>query len=587
MKILKFFAGSLRHRLVLYFTLLMMVPLSVAGYIIYTESDARISENALKLVEQIVEKDSDSVDNVLADMQAVSRMVAADETIQSLLRESRETEEKQEDCAQKLGNRLKQLSNMYEGMNGVYIWLDDGTIAKSRYYSIREGLLLGVDDYLSIRNHADTRWFARNEGSLITDNMGDAVLSLATSLPSQDTGQPCGIVVVEVKQAYLNKLMSADFGKDGAIILVDAEDDIVLRSISANETVVKDAAERTKQAAIGMRMETIELPDRLLLCDRVPSTGWVVTGIVFKTALRDDSEAIFLVFILVALAAFLLNIIIARYLANFELKPINRIQEYILRVEEGEFGLPLLPERPDEIGKLTASIQEMSGKIGQLVETSKIEQERMRAAEFKALQAQINPHFLYNSLDSINWLARRGDIQRTTEMVTALSTFFRIGLSKGRDLITIKEELDHVRSYLIIQKTRYIDKFDYYFYVDPEMDHYFVPKLILQPLVENALYHGIKVSDHKCMLMIQVFPKGDEIEIEILDTGVGIDEDTMAALREAMEHTGQNRANSYGVVNVNDRIRILAGEQYGLSFTSEKGLGTSAKIVLPKTLKGA
>lgn len=587
MRILKFFAGSLRHRLVLYFTLLMMVPLSVAGYIIYTESDAKISDGALKLVMQIVEKDSESVDNVLADMQAASHMVIADETIQVLLRESRATEYEREACVEQLNERLKQISSMYEGLNGVYIWLDDGTIAKSRYYSVLEELPLDHATYLSIRNHADTRWFARNEGSLITDNMSDAVLSLAVSLSSKDSGQPCGIVVVEVKQAYLNKLMSADFGKNGAIILVDAEDDIVLRGVSADEDVVADAAVRTKQAAVGMRMETIELPDRLLLCDRVPSTGWVVTGIVFKDALRDDSEAIFLIFILVALAAFLLNIVISRHLANYELKPINRIQEYVLCVEEGEFGLPLPPERPDEIGKLTASIQEMSERIGHLVEKLKNEQERMRTAEFKALQAQINPHFLYNSLDSINWLARRGDVQKTTEMVTALSTFFRIGLSKGRDLITVKEELEHVRSYLVIQKTRYANQFDYYFHVDATSEHYYVPKLILQPLVENALYHGIKVSDHKCMLMIQVFSKENEIEIEVLDTGVGMDEDTLAALREAMEHTGQNRANSYGVVNVSDRIRILAGEQYGLSFTSEKGVGTSAKIVLPKTLKGA
>jgi len=256
-------------------------------------------------------------------------------------------------------------------------------------------------------------------------------------------------------------------------------------------------------------------------------------------------------------------------------------------VEQGVFGQPLPPERGDEIGKLASSIQEMSEKIGQLVETLKTEQERMRTAEFKALQAQINPHFLYNSLDSINWLARRGDVQKTTEMVTALTTFFRIGLSKGRDLITVREEVEHVRSYLVIQKIRYENQFDYSFCVDPETEKYFVPKLILQPLVENALYHGIKLCDRKCLLMIQVLSREDEIEIEVLDNGAGMDEETLRSVREAMEHTGENRTNSYGVVNVNDRIRILAGPQYGLVFTSEKGVGTSAKIVLPKTLKGA
>ena len=587
MRIIQFFTRSLRSRLVLYFTLLMMVPLSVAGYLIYTVSDAQISDGALRLVTQIVEKDNESVNEVLADMQAASHMVTIDETVQTILHNERASKAERDACAQKLSSRLKQISNLYEGLNGVYIWLDDGTIAKSRYYSVLEQPRLDYTSYLNIRNHADLQWFARSEGSLITDNMSDAVLSLAVTLPLRESGQPCGIVIIEVKQSYLNKLMSADFGKKGTIILVDAEDQIVLQGITADEKVVADAVERTKQTAVGLRMEITELSDRLLIFDRLSSTGWVMTGVVFKEALRDDSEAILMVLVIATLVAFLLNIIISRYLANYELKPINRIQEYILHVEQGEFGLPLPPERADEIGELTSSIQEMSEKIGQLVETVKTEQERMRTAEFKALQAQINPHFLYNSLDSINWLARRGDVQKTTEMVTALTTFFRIGLSKGRDLITVSEELEHVRSYLVIQKTRYENQFEYSFYVDPETEHYFVPKLILQPLVENALYHGIKLCDRKCILMIQVLSQNDQIEIEVLDNGAGMDAETLESVREAMEHTGENRANSYGLVNVNDRIQILAGQEYGLKLTSEKDVGTSARIVLPKTLKGA
>ncbi len=585
MQVFSFFTRSLRSRLVLYFTLLMMVPLSVAGYMIYKVSDARISDGALRLVMQIVEKDSESVDEVLSDMQAAAHMVTVDNTIQNILHQQASDEDDLR--TQRLSDRLKQISNMYEGLNGIYIWLDDGTIAKSRYYSVREAPFLDGETYLSIRNHADSRWFASDEGSLITDNLNDAVLSLAVSLPLRDGGAPCGIVIVEVKQSYLGKLMSADFGRRGTIILVDIEDGIVLQGISADEAVVQEAVAQTRQTAVGLRMETADLKDRLLLFDRLPSTGWVMTGVVFKNELKDDSQAILLVFVTAMMVAFLLNLIISRYLANYEFKPIRRIQEYVLQVEQGNFGQPLPPERGDEIGKLASSVQEMSEKIGHLVETLKTEQERMRTAEFKALQAQINPHFLYNSLDSINWLARRGDVQKTTEMVTALTTFFRIGLSKGKDLITVREEVEHVRSYLVIQKIRYESQFDYSFYVDPETEQYFVPKLILQPLVENALYHGIKLCDRKCLLMIQVLARENEIEIEVLDNGAGMDEETLQSVREAMEHTGENRTNSYGVVNVNDRIRILAGPQYGLSFTSEKDVGTSAKIVLPKTLKGA
>lgn len=585
MRIQSFFARSLRNRLILYFTVLMMVPLSLVGYFIYSASDSRIFDNALELAAQIVEKDCESVDQALTDMQDILHVIGADETIQRILERPRETWLEKERAASDLNGRLKQIAGQYQNLNGIYIVLDDGMIAKSRYYSIRKELLLSEEQYRTIRNRATLQWFASEQGSLIADNLNDAVLSAASTVSERSSGQPCGIAVVEVRQSYLNKLMSADLGRKGTIFLMDPADDaLLLHSVKADEEIVADAAARAKELAVGMKIERVALKDRFLLCDRVSATGWIVVGVVFKDVLRNDSHGVFMVFVLAALLTFLLNLFVSRLLSDYELKPINRIQEYVLHVENGEFGLPLPPERPDEIGGLMVSVQEMSGKIGQLLETVKIEQERMRDAEFKALQAQINPHFLYNSLDSINWLARRGDVQKTTEMITALTTFFRIGLSKGRDMITIREELEHVQSYLVIQKIRYESQFEYSVYVDPSVENCVVPKLMLQPLVENALYHGIKLCDRKCLLMIQVLPREDQIEIEVLDNGAGMDEDTLQALREAMEHSGQNRANSYGVVNVNDRIRILAGPQYGLRFISEKDVGTSVRIILPKTL---
>lgn len=580
----KFFNGSLRNRLILYFTLLMMVPLSAAGYLIYMISDVRISDSAMKLATQIVEKDSKNIDQVLSDMQAAVQAVSKDEAIQTLLQEPRAEDGEARSYA--LGSRLKQISGLYRDINGIYIWLDDGTLGKSRYYSPRETPLLTQTQYMAIRNHARSAWFAKEQGSLMVDNMGEAVLSLAASLSRADSGQPCGIVIVEVRRSLLNSLMDADFGDNGALFLMDPDSSIVFRGLDSNGEVVAAAAARIKETTVGMSMEVLAEKDRILLCQRVPANGWIVAGVVFKDFLRNDSRDILYVFILAALLAFLLNIVISNYLANFELQPLERMRAYILRMEEGDFGEPLAPVRPDEIGHLTASVQEMSEKIGELMDTVKTEQERLRNAEFRMLQAQINPHFLYNSLDSINWLARRGDVQKMTEMITALTTFFRIGLSKGRDIIALREEVEHIRSYLVIQKIRYSDQFEYSIYMDPSTESCFVPKLILQPLVENALYHGIKLCPRKCVLVIQILSRGDHIELEVLDNGVGMDEETLEALREAMAHTGQNRTNSYGVINVNDRIQILAGAQYGLTFTSEKGVGTSVKIVLPNTLKG-
>ena len=588
MRIRRFFSESLHHRLILYFMLLMMIPISVAGTLIYRASDVRISDSALALAEEVVGKTGENLEAVLLDMQSAAKQVAEDHTVQILMAKLQDSEKAEDSVILELDARLKQIAGMYAGLDGVYICLDDFTVAKSRYYAVRDehkALPMTMEQYEVIRNHEDIQWIASDEGSLVADNMGNAVLSAARLLPLSSTGQPCGIVVVEVRQSYLKQIFDKKLGESGTIFLMSARSNIALLPAAASDEIVSDAVNQIRRT--DRKAATISLHDRVIFYVPLSLSEWTAIGVVMKQSLRGDSQEILTLFVITVLMTLLLTIFVSGSLADYELRPIRRIQTYIKDMENGEFGKPLPSMRSDEIGSLAENTQEMSEKIGELLETVKTEQKRMRTAEFKALQAQINPHFLYNSLDSINWLVRKGNTEKATEMISALTTFFRIGLSKGRDIITVREELEHVRSYLVIQKIRYENQFEYSFYVDPETENYFVPKLMLQPLVENALYHGIKLCDRKCILMIQVLSHGDRIEIEVLDNGAGMDAETLESVRKAMEHKGENRANSYGVVNVNDRIQILAGQEYGLRLTSEKGVGTSARIVLPKTLKGA
>lgn len=588
MRIRRFFSESLHHRLILYFMLLMRIPISVAGTLIYRASDVRISDSALALAEEVVGKTGENLEAVLLDMQSAAKQVAEDHTVQILMAKLQDSEKAEDSVILELDARLKQIAGMYAGLDGVYICLDDFTVAKSRYYAVRDehkALPMTMEQYEVIRNHEDIQWIVSDEGSLVADNMGNAVLSAARLLPLSSTGQPCGIVVVEVRQSYLKQIFDKKLGESGTIFLMSARSNIALLPAAASDEIVSDAVNQIRRT--DRKAATISLHDRVIFYVPLSLSEWTAIGVVMKQSLRGDSQEILTLFVITVLMTLLLTIFVSGSLADYELRPIRRIQTYIKDMENGEFGKPLPSMRSDEIGSLAENTQEMSEKIGELLETVKTEQKRMRTAEFKALQAQINPHFLYNSLDSINWLVRKGNTEKATEMISALTTFFRIGLSKGRDIITVREELEHVRSYLVIQKIRYENQFEYSFYVDPETENYFVPKLMLQPLVENALYHGIKLCERKCILMIQVLSHGDRIEIEVLDNGAGMDAETLESVRKAMEHKGENRANSYGVVNVNDRIQILAGQEYGLRLTSEKGVGTSARIVLPKTLKGA
>ena len=578
-------SGSLGNRLILYFTLMALASVILAGSMIYLTSDARISQSTLRLAGQVVERYSESVDGVLSSIQTLARLVRDDEQLQELIRVERQDEAQQKSVASRIGMRLKQISHMRPESNGIYVWLDDGTIAKSRYYSHLETPRMTGLEYLAVRNSAREQWYASEQGSLIVDNMGMPVLSLAMSLTDRKTGLPCGIIIVEVSRSSLNLSLKSEIGINGTMFLLDPVKGVVARGLGADPLVVESAAEIVRRQAVGLTQETIEAGDQLLICNRVASTGWVVVGVVYRNELSGDSSAILKVFVASTLLSLLVAILLSRFIAQYEMKPLEQVQAYIRRVERGHFNEEIRPVRPDEIGHLTESVRHMSGRLGELVEKQKQEQERARAAELKALQAQINPHFLYNTLDSINWLARRGDIEKTTRMISALSAFFRIALSRGSDIISLKDELEHVHNYLRIQRIRYERRFDYTIYADPALEGCLTPKLILQPLVENALYHGIKLSGHMCQLSIQVYAQGEDIGIDVTDNGTGMDAQRLEQLRRSLAHAEEADPAGYGIVNVHDRIRIYAGEQYGLSYTSAPGVGTVAHILLPRRMR--
>ena len=226
----------------------------------------------------------------------------------------------------------------------------------------------------------------------------------------------------------------------------------------------------------------------------------------------------------------------------------------------------------------------MIGRIRELLDAKVKEQENLKKAELRALQAQINPHFLYNTLDTIIWMAEAKKTDQVIEIVSALSSFFRISLSKGRDWITIGEEVERVRSYLTIQKMRYRDILDYRIEVDEGVVDDTILKLILQPLVENALYHGIKNKRQGGTITIRAKQNNEnEVLLQVEDNGIGFTPDKLAQLQaELDDDSGEIKLESgFAIGNVNKRIRLYYGKQYGLSVDSEYNTGTCATLVIP------
>ncbi len=270
--------------------------------------------------------------------------------------------------------------------------------------------------------------------------------------------------------------------------------------------------------------------------------------------------------------------------------PIKKLHDVTTTITKNDLQALVTHDNVDEITELGMSFNIMIGRIRELLDAKVKEQENLKRAELRALQAQINPHFLYNTLDTIIWMAESKKTDQVIEIVSALSSFFRISLSKGRDWITIGEEVERVRSYLTIQKMRYRDILDYKIEVAEEVSGNTILKLILQPLVENALYHGIKNKRQGGTITVRAKQRNEnEVLLEVEDNGIGFTPDKLAQLQaELADDSGEIRLESgFGIGNVNKRIRLYYGKQYGLTIKSEYYTGTSATLVIPAREDGA
>ena len=223
----------------------------------------------------------------------------------------------------------------------------------------------------------------------------------------------------------------------------------------------------------------------------------------------------------------------------------------------------------------------MSAKIKELMEQVRREETALRKTELKALQAQINPHFLYNTLDSIQWMCEQGKTADAAKMVSALAKLFRISISRGRELITIGDEMRHAESYLIIQSFRYRDQFSYRFDVDPELTEFLCNKITVQPFIENAIYHGLDRTVDDGEITVSVKSAGDDILITVRDNGIGMTKEQCDAILNN-EQNSKSGIGGIGVKNVNDRLKIYFGEKYGITIESELDEGTAVKILIPK-----
>lgn len=379
--------------------------------------------------------------------------------------------------------------------------------------------------------------------------------------------------------AYLNDV---GIGQHGYCFLMDQSGNIIYHP--QQQLIYSDLKRENTSLIAGLPDGSNESGSMIYTLTSLENSHWRVVGVSFVEELitesvQEVSRILAASGIGILLAAVIISLVLFRTLS----RPMHGLTAAMRQFEQDADNFTYVPVGgAREVRVLSDSFGQMVVQIQRLMEQVRAEEVNLRKTELRALQAQINPHFLYNTLDSIAWMCEQGRNAEAVEMVNALARLFRISISRGHDLIPIEREIEHARSYLEIQKYRYKDQFSYCFEVDEACCGYLCNKITLQPLIENALTHGLDLMVDEGHIKVQVLQDGGDILFRVTDDGVGMEPELAASLlhREPTDRTG------IGIKNVHERLRIYFGEPYGLGIESEPDVGTTVTVRMPKVKEG-
>lgn len=407
------------------------------------------------------------------------------------------------------------------------------------------------------------------------------VVSLSRELSGVNSSNGLGILLIDLNFKVINDMLSKlDLGNRGYVFVIDRQGRIVYHPqqqllYSNLKTERLEQVLQDKQGGFVVK----EGGASRIYSIKDTDFGWKIVGVFYENELVDNKKQMQLSFAIAGLLCLGVGVLFSVVISRNLTRPIKKLQEKMMEVEKGNFDIRVPVGHSREISGLARSFNVMVLKVKELMDQIVIEQEIKRKSELNALQAQINPHFLYNTLDSIIWMAESKKHDEVILMTSALARLFRASLSKGREMIPIATEVEHITNYLKIQQMRYQDKIRFTLDMDRELYPYLTLKVLLQPLVENAIYHGIKNKEGPGTITITGRLQDDRIRFQVMDDGIGMDRSKVETL---LISTGSKHSrNSVGIANVHQRIQLYFGAEYGLSYTSEPGAGTNVTVLIP------
>ena len=565
------------------FSVLMVIAVLIFLFIALNFTKNTIYENSINYTSQIIKQVNYDIDSYMDYMLNISSIIAANSDVSYYLYNTQQPEEELKEEKERILSQFKTIRNSRNDIYNIAVVADNG----------RSILNEGEDQFTEYIDVREQSWYqaalsTKNLIAISSSHVQNAikssykwVITLSRPLVNYKTGENDGVFFIDLNYNAISSLCSNNnIGGSGYIFILDENGNIIyhpqqqlmyggLKTENIDE--IMSSTKDHFQSEEGDKLYTISKSDM---------TGWTVVGAAYTSELLKNNKQAQMMYLLVA-GVLLLGVIARSSIISREItKPIRQLRDSMSMVEEGRFDKANVPvTASNEVGSLSKSFNVMTERIHTLMEQNVYEQKQKRKNELKALQAQINPHFLYNTLDSIIWMSEAGRNDEVVLMTSALARLFRQSISNDKEQVTIAEEIEYVRSYLTIQKMRYKDKLEYSIDVSPEINHVMIIKFALQPLVENAIYHGLKYKETKGNLSIRGYVRGKKAYITIADDGVGMEE---AALEHIFDETKkEHKSNGVGVPNVQKRLKLYYGQEYGISYISRKGVGTVATVTVP------
>ncbi|OOM74928.1 sensor histidine kinase [Clostridium sp. BL-8] len=578
-RIIKWFKNaSIQYIISVSFTVIAVVGMIIVGgglYLRYINStEEMISENNKSILEQV----NLNLDNYLRNMMKVS-----DTTYYNVI--------KKKDIA--TDSLDKEMDLLYEtnkdSLISISVFSEDGqVVAASPVGQLKSSVDPRESDWFSkaMSRKENLHFSTPHVQNLFVDldNKYHWVVSLSRAVElTSNKKTTFGVLLVDMNFSGIEQICkNVNMGKTGYVYLIDREGEIIYhpRQQLIYSNLIQENNPNEAAYDDGDHIETFQGEKRLVTVKTVGYTGWKIIGVTPMADITSDYYqmkvfAAFIMFFAIFILVFL-NMFVSSRIAN----PVKSLERSVKRLENGEKDVEILISGSYEVQHLGKAIKSMVNQMHLLMDNIMAEQESKRKSELNALQAQINPHFLYNTLDSIIWMIENENYDGAIIMVTALARLFRISLSKGKNIITVKDEIEHARNYLTIQNIRYKNKFTYSIDVDEDVLNLASIKLIVQPLIENAIYHGMEFMGGDGEILVKAYIEKNDLFIDVIDNGLGMPQEVADTLLTS-ESKIEKKSSGIGLKNVNERIQLYFGKRYGLEIYSEPDEGTTIRIHMP------